>query len=262
MAGLTEVEAQLAELRENQVALGKQLNQVLADHAEIKKMVGALQDLVATNTHGIPTLAFVLPVVSKSLTGKINPMRLVRNQYRLYFLCAHTHQLAPCGPKGKGYKITMTKQWVLDAAPVLRVGLVLLKVALMASGLPLPVPDFCTMLVDTAMHSKYLDAVLKLVSNPPDDVASNAEHVMDQALDAVAEHDYSDYKGPLAVVRLQKGSRKAYEIIKESLEAGKDGVNIALTCGLRQVTYRGKTAWVLDNDFTEQAWKNAVESSA
>ena len=93
---------------------------VKAHSDELAAMVRAL----TANTHGIPTLAIVLPVVSDSWISKANPMNLMRNQYRLYFLCSHTHQIAPCGPKGKGYKITMTKQWVLDAAPMLRVGLV------------------------------------------------------------------------------------------------------------------------------------------
>ncbi len=53
--------------------------------------------------------------------------------------------------------------------------------------------------------------------------------------------------------------RDAYDAIKNTLVT--EGVNIPLTCGLRQVTDRkgrtGKTAWVLDNDATEQAWREA-----
>jgi hypothetical protein len=253
LSGLMKVQAELGELNKNQVDLGKQVAAVLMAHAELTTMVRTL----TANTHGLPTLAVILPMVSTSWTSRLSPMRLVRHQYRLYFLCSHTHQIAPCGPKGKGYKITMTKQWVLDAAPVLRVGLVLLKVALLASGLPLPVPDLCTALADKAMHSKYLDAALQLVSNPPDDAAGNAELVMNKLLDQISAHDYSDYKAPGADMRLQEDSRKAYETIKEIL--GRDGVNIPLTCGLRQVTHRGKTAWVLDNDATERDWKSAVD---
>jgi hypothetical protein len=183
-------------------------------------------------------------------------MRLVRNKYRLYFLCSHTKQLAPCGPKGKGYKITMTKQWVLDAAPVLRVGLVLLKLALMATNLPLPVPDLCSALIDNAMHVQYLNAALHLVMNPPDAIGQ-AEFVMQQTLDAIDAHDLSEAVKAKALKK--EGCRKAYETIKEIL--GRDGVNIPLTCGLRKVTHGGKTAWVLDNDATERDWRGAVDSA-
>jgi serine/threonine protein kinase len=264
LRSLSAVRAELHELKENQTRLGKKLVEVLEGNAEITSMVRVL----AVNTCGLPTLAVILPVVSTSWKSKLNPMTLVRDQFRLYFLCSHTQQLAPCGPKGKGkgYKITVTKQWVLDAAPVLRVGLVLLKVALVASGLPLPVPDLCSMLVGNAMHSQYLDAALQLVSNPPDGSPNSSELVMKQTLDAIHQHDISDLldaqklKGAGAEIQLQEGSRKAYETIKEIL--GKDGVNIPLTCGLRQVTHRGKTAWVLDNDATMQDWMSAVDKAA
>jgi hypothetical protein len=247
---LNDVKGALQEVKLNQVNLGKQVSQVLVGSAELRAMVRALTE----NTHDMPTLAIVLPAVSTSWKSKFSPMRLVRDQYRLYFLCSHTKQLAPCGPQGKGYKITMTKQWVLDAAPVLRVGLVLLKLALMATTLPLPVPDLCSALIDNAMHVQYLNAALHLVMNPPD-ALGQAEFVMEQALDAIDAHDIADVvKDALK----KEGCRKAYETIKLIL----DGVNIPLTCGLRKVTHGGKTAWVLDNDATEQDWRSAVNSAA
>jgi serine/threonine protein kinase len=257
LSSLVEVQSELAELKKNQILLGKQMEESLASHADLNAMVRAL----AVNTHGVPTLAIILPVVSSSWKSTFSPMRLVRDQYRLYFLCSHTHQIAPCGPKGKGkgYKITMTKQWVLDAAPVLRVGLVLVKVALLASGLPLPVPDLCSALAEKGMHAQYLNAALHVVSNPPDAALTSAEYTMQHTLDAIDEHDYSEYKDAGAEARLQEGSRKAYEAIKEIL--GRDGVNIPLTCGLRQVTHRGKIAWVLDNDSAEKDWRDAVDAS-
>jgi serine/threonine protein kinase len=253
--GLRVVQGELTELKNNQAVLGKQIAHVLATNAELNSMVRAL----TANTHGMPTLAVILPVVSTGWKSKFSPMRLVRDQYRLYFLCSHTKQLAPCGPSGKGYKITMTKQWVLDAAPVLRVGLVLVKVALLASGLPLPVPDLCSALVGCAVHCKYLDAALQLVAHPPDGLLDTSDLVLEQTLDAVDTHDYSDLVETGDGSKLQEGSRKAYETIKEIL--GRDGVNIPLTCGLRQVTHRGKTAWVLDNDATEQEWKLTLDSA-
>jgi hypothetical protein len=258
---LQAIQRDLEKLRHEQEALGAHVRAALTDNTALNNMVQTL----VSGTHTVPTLAIVLPEVSKSWVGVFkSPMRLLRNQFRLYFLCSHTKQIAPCGPEGKGYRIEVTKKWVQDAAPVLRVGLVLVKVALLASGLPLPVPDLCSALVDATKHSKYLDAALQLVKHPLADDRKGAEYTMLSTLEAVeaydvnnlvAEHGVADEANKL---RLEEGSRKAYETIREVLVA--QGHNIALTCGLRQVTCSrtGRTAWVLDNDATERAWREAV----
>jgi serine/threonine protein kinase len=260
---LMAIQHDLGWLRRDQEALGRHISTVLADNAALNHMAQTL----ISGTHTTPTLAIVLPEVSKSWVGSLkSPMRLLRNHFRLYFLCSHTKQIPPCGPGGKGYKIAVTKKWVQDAAPVLRVGLVLVKVALLASGLPLPVPDLCSALADATKHCKYLDAALHLVTHPPDDDLKSAEHVMKSALETVKAYDVNNLLAEHGVttqtnqLQLQEGSRKAYETIREVLVA--QGHNIALTCGLRQVTCSrtGRTAWVLDNDATERAWRDDVSA--
>jgi hypothetical protein len=260
---LTAIQRELERLRRGQEALGRHISTVLADNAALNNMVQTL----ISGTHTVPTLAIVLPEVSKSWVGLIkSPMRLLRNHFRLYFLCSHNKQIAPCGPEGKGYKIEVTKKWVQDAAPVLRVGLVLVKVALLASGLPLPVPDLCSALADATKHCKYLDTALHLVTHPPDDDLKSAEHVMKSALETVEVYDVNSLVTEHGVttqaneLQLEEGSRKAYETIREVLVA--HGHNIALTCGLRQVTCSrtGRTAWVLDNDATERAWRDDISA--
>jgi hypothetical protein len=261
---LEAIQRELERLRRDQVLLGDQVRDVLTENAALKRMVQTL----VSGTHDIPTLAIVLPEVSTSWESVKHPMRLLRNQFRLYFLCSHTKQIAPCGPQGNGYRIQVTKQWVQDAAPVLRVGLVLVKVALLASGLPLPVPDLCSALADATKHCKYLDIALQLVKCPVDDAVHGAEYVMQTTLDAVKTYDVNSLVAdqgaadPTSALQLQEGSRKAYETIREVLVA--QGHNIALTCGLRQVTCSrtGRTAWVLDNDATERAWKEGVSTAA
>jgi hypothetical protein len=109
------------------------------------------------------------------------------------------------------------------------------------------------------MHAQYLNAALDLVSNPPDSAVISAEHTIAQTLDAMEKQDLSGLRGTVADARLQEGSRKAYETIKEIL--GRENINIPLTCGLRQVTHRGKTAWVLDNDATEWDWRSHIDNA-
>jgi serine/threonine protein kinase len=257
---LESMQHEIERLRLGQLELDTRIREMLAKSAALSNMV---ETLIA-GTHDIPTLAIILPEVPNSWADVKQPMRLLRNHYRLYFLCAHTKQIAPCGPDKKGYEIEVTRQWVQDAAPVLRVGLVLVKVALLASGLPLPVPDLCSALADTTKHCKYLDAVLHLVTHPPDDTVKGAEYVMQTALDAVEAYDennlLADYgvTDPLKVVRLKQGTKQAYDTIKGLLEAQEPSV--ASNSGLRKVIDKetGRTAWVLDSDATERAWRESI----
>jgi len=248
------IQQEVAEQQKGQVQLSRSVLQVLESNAKLNSMVNTL----LMGTHNIPTLAIILPEVSKSWLGKANPLRIVRSQYRLLFLCSHTHMVARCGPKGKGYKITVTKQWVQDAAPVLVVGLALLKLALLAGGIPLPIPDITPLLLGN--HAKYLDAALHMVLEPAN-VEGEGELVLGDVSNAANSMRGNEvlrkYGTSEGLRSLQEGSRKAYETIKELLEADKTN-NIALTCGLRQVTHQGKTAWVMDNDEAEQAWKESI----
>jgi hypothetical protein len=50
-----------------------------------------LQTLIK-DTHKVPTLVFLVREVPAGLR-KANPLRLVRNTYRLFFICSHTHQI-------------------------------------------------------------------------------------------------------------------------------------------------------------------------
>jgi hypothetical protein len=241
------------------VTLGRQIQKVLEDNAALKNMV---QTLIA-GTHDIPTLAIIVPEVSRDWQGITHPMLLLHNQYRLHFLCSHTKQIVPCGPEKTGYEIKVTRKWVKDAAPVLQVGLVLVKVALLASGIPLPVPNLSNLLTDATKGSKYLDTALQLLKCPIEDAADSAMHTMNSPLEnvevydvdnLVAEHGVTTVAGRL---QLQERSRKAYETIKTLLE-NTHGRDFVKSCGLRKVEHSsGRTAWVLDNDATERAWMNS-----
>ena len=253
------LDKQLQALRQGQELLGVQVGRVLQGN---KKLDTMMRTLIA-GTHSIPTYAIILPVVATSWRSKVDPMRLVRHQYRLYFLCSHTHQIAPCGPKGEGYKISVTKQWVRDAAPVLMAALFALKLALMAGGLPLPIPDLSPLLDSPALHVKYLDAALHLVKNPLEDNSKESEFVMGHALILLETVGLEDvlrvqYQGG---VSLEEESLKAYATIQGVLKT--ENIDIALTSGLRQVVHpvTGKTVWVLDNDAVVRQYCDTMPDS-
>ena len=87
---------------------------------------------------------------------------------------------------------------------------------------------------------------------------------MEQALGNIAEQDPNSMKqnvmkeisGGGGGQVTTEGSRSAYETIRELLDAQQ--INIALSSGLRQVTHKGRTAWVLDNNETEQMFRDAL----
>ena len=53
------------------------------------------------------------------------------------------------------------------------------------------------------------------------------------------------------------GTREAYESIKEILN--KQNINIATSSGLRQVIYKDKVVWLLDDDAVEVDYKATVD---
>jgi hypothetical protein len=231
----------------DQEALDSQIRAVLACNHVLDRM---MRTMIAA-THTIPSLAIILPEVFFSWWNPFHPTRLLYHHYRLYFLCSFTGQIVPCGPEGKGYKIKATKQWVQDAAPVLRVGLVLVQAALVASGLPVPVADLFNALGGTAKQNKYMGVALHLLTHPPED--NQAGHT---ALRTVRASTVGGVPHGESAVNHTHTYSKAYGAIKQVLT----GQNIALTCGLRQVTCSrtGTTAWVLDNDATERAWRESL----
>jgi tRNA A-37 threonylcarbamoyl transferase component Bud32 len=248
--------------------VGAQLGQMRQDigaiHNDLKVKLREMTDMLHTvidGTHDIPTLAVILPVIApKSLFQSVRTMHLLKHRYRLYFLCSYTHKIAPCGEGGRGYEISVTQEWVKAAAPVLRTGLLLLKLGLMAGGLPLPVPDLLTPLLnDVTKHSRYLNAALRLVENPAGDKEPNELELKKLAnaftsaegIDLRTQHGVGDTGAVL-----KENTLKAYESIQRVFAV--KNTSIAETCGLRKVTYKGKTAWILDDDSTERQFKESL----
>ena len=134
-------------------------------HREIQQATaaGAVEQITAMNnkintilqdTWKIPTLAVVL---------KKSKNRVFRDDYALYFLCEHTLELVPCGPKGEGFEFKQLKESYADTfkkmAPVLMVGLIMLKLAVTMYGIPIPLPDMASM--TKADSTKMLNSMMK-----------------------------------------------------------------------------------------------------
>jgi hypothetical protein len=132
----------------------------------------------------------------------------------MFFICSHTLRIVPCGPKGKGYKFSETKQWVKRAAPVLKVGLILLKLGLLASGLPLPIPGLEGIL-DKDNSISFIDKSIHVLDVPCDDKVSAEQAVTSLTIDdhlISLNHNDADI-------------RTAYEAIKALLTDSTKGLD-------------------------------------
>jgi len=137
---------------------------------------------ILQDTWKIPTLAVVL----KKRGG------YVQDKYALYFLCEHTLELVACGPDGKGFEFKQLKKYYADKfrqmAPVLKVGLIMLKIAVTMYGIPIPLPDLSG-LSNLDLKGMLNDMILDLdVGEVPDESlqaiarSENPLEVIDQAM--------------------------------------------------------------------------------
>eukprot|EP01036_Dinobryon_divergens_P030287 gene30287-39508_t len=96
------------------------------------------------NTYNVPTFMVLLPATKKA------------------FICGFTFELVRCGPKGMGYKVKNLKSWVKKALPVLKVGLMLLQVGLLASGMPIPLTGLANSIVSSLdSHADKISAAIR-----------------------------------------------------------------------------------------------------
>ena len=80
--------------------------------------------------HRVPKLMIVVPKQRTTMYGKMKS--LFTDKMLLYFICPVTLQ------RGFPYSFTALKPWLLKALPAIKLSLVLLKVALLCVGIPVP----------------------------------------------------------------------------------------------------------------------------
>ena len=121
---------------------------------ELKNLLNAQTarlDVLIQDTHHVPTLMVLVPVVKKGL-GKLN---VFQDKARLIFYCSVTFEPVPCGKDGDGYEVNTLKPWVKKAIPVLKVGLFLLQLGLLASGVPIPVAALANAAIDQVGRNNF-----------------------------------------------------------------------------------------------------------
>ena len=143
---------------------------------EMLESVQGKLTLLLRDTHSIPTLVVVLPKVHHSFVSKKNPMRILKKEAVMFFVCSETWQVVPCGKDGNGIPLSDFKDAVKKAASVLTVGLICLKLGLLAGGVPLPLPigGISKLLSgDGELCQQYLDSAVGLLGNTLDSAWDN-----------------------------------------------------------------------------------------
>lgn len=130
------------------------------------KFVKTVMETIRTETYDTPRLACLLVPWNFSLPQGLSPeeqdpktwiRRLVdggakktrgwfRQSVQLFFVCARTYRLVPCGPEGHGYTIQQFRRWMKSTFGVMKMMVELTSIVLGAS-------------VASELSSYFLDAV-------------------------------------------------------------------------------------------------------
>lgn len=148
-----------------------------------------------------------------------DPLSFVQDRFKLFFMCAQTMEMVPCGPDGNGYAVSCNKAWLVRAAPYIKVGLLLLKEVMATYHLPLPIASTLNMLAsDSHLHAKFIDGALNYVTS------SCRSSALDKAQDTfdsvIACLDATDRVTEMQSVDLSPAAAKeAYNSVKNVLTA-------------------------------------------
>ncbi|KAG1668507.1 hypothetical protein FOA52_012101 [Chlamydomonas sp. UWO 241] len=97
---------------------------------------------ILTKDREVPSLLCFVPGVAKGRSwwnGATRPGEWLHQEVRVYFVCAVSMEW----DEASGFTLMFTKEWVMDALPYLKVGIIALKIAAAAGRLAgFPIPDF------------------------------------------------------------------------------------------------------------------------
>jgi hypothetical protein len=218
-----------------------------AQEQSYKAISVTLRSLI-TDEDSVPSFFVLLPELPESLLSIANPMRAVREKFRLYFVCEHTRQIV-CGPRHVGYVINNLRDWVVEAAPYAQAVLVLVSIGLLASGIPLPLGHLCHIPDKFRRHAKYLRAAYNHIEEAK---KTDAFGLIMHQLESLAVLDEADLKPD----HLDKAMGS--NLIKMLVES-KVIRNLRRTSGVTLVrcAVTGHAAWVRHHPVTIQAWQDA-----
>lgn len=107
---------------------------------DIQRVLGGLAYLATNNVKKCPTVVWLVPAEYNAgysfKAFKDFMKKATHKKFYLYFVCQHSFEVVPTS-----VPIEVARDWLKKVAPVLAAGMILLKAALLSSGLPsLPFP--------------------------------------------------------------------------------------------------------------------------
>ena len=129
--------------------------------SKIQRVLGGLAYMATNSVQECPTLIWLVPAEraagNSAKAWKQWTKDLGQRRYDLYFICQHSFDVVD-----QKLGITVTRPWLVQAAPVLHLSLFFLRIALTIGGLPpLPFPiQKITRATQIAMNEDYVEDLL------------------------------------------------------------------------------------------------------
>ena len=235
MAAKGEAENRLQELQQVRLQLIKLKLSVSEIETNIAMHTQLLHTIVE-NIHDVPILFVLIPVTAKGV-GKLNPMNMIVTKAKLVFICGYTMQLVGCGYKGDGYTVTNLTSLARKALPLLKLGLMLLQIGLLSTGIPIPLAGMAGTALAQAEKMSYLRSAASLLDDKAalDSVGSclDSAAAMDKVSRTVRDIEVGDNR---------ENIRSAMEVVSAFLKSEDPFLKyLGLT---KEISRSGKVAWV------------------
>ena len=205
--------------------------------SEIDSKISRQTELVQTlvqNTHDLPTYMMVVPVLPKGMR-KYSPMNLVRNKAKLIFICSYTKQPVVCGEHGDGYTVTTLSELTRKALPLLKVGLLLLQIGLLSTGIPIPLAGLAGTALSQADKLSYLRSAAGLLHD------KESLDSMESSLDSMEAMDKVNRM--VRAIEASNGNiRSSFEVIAAFLKS--EDPFLKFLGMSKEISRSGKVAWV------------------
>ena len=152
--------ADLELLKQQMIQFGLGLNDINVKLAAKAQM---LQEIIQ-GLHHVLIRVFLKPMTPTGIQ-KFNPLNLLRDRAKLGFVCDYTMKPIACGPGGDGYVVTNLTEIAKKALPLLRLGLMILQIGLLSTGVPILIAGMANSALDQADKLSFLKSAAGLLQN-------------------------------------------------------------------------------------------------
>jgi hypothetical protein len=128
--------------------------------------------------------AKVVNFTKRHVTDRV--FSLLWDQCVLYFVCPVKRVIVCCGPKGKGYKLSVPTALLRTIAPALKWGFLLLKIALATQGLGSAVPDISEFISDVGAVNSLMEELTSHLEDAALSTVEDYEAALSSCLDDAA----------------------------------------------------------------------------